>query len=293
MDELTTSAEPPQPLVSAERLLARFRSPEIRIIDASWRLPGGGDARIDYAKRHIPGAVFFPIDEIADRSSDLPHMLPSTEDFAKSAGALGISNADEIVVYDDQGLFSAPRVWWTFCAMGHERVFVLDGGLPAWIAAGGPTTSEIPRVAPARYVAKIEPARVASAADIRRALEDPASRVLDARPPGRFAGRDAEPRPGLLSGAMPGARNLPASALVGPDGKLKPVAEVKALFGDADALERAEVFTSCGSGVTAAVLALALEALGLHPARLYDGSWAEWGRIGNDRSEFPVVTGSR
>jgi thiosulfate/3-mercaptopyruvate sulfurtransferase len=184
-------------------------------------------------------------------------------------------------------------VWWTFKAMGHRAAHVLDGGLPAWIAAGGPTTDKSPPPTPARYAARLDRTRIAAASDVRAALADAGALVLDARPEGRFAGRDAEPRPGLLSGAMPGARNLPATALVGENGRLKSREALEALFAGVGARDAHALVATCGSGVTAAILALGIEALGLRPARLYDGSWAEWGRKDQDRSLFPVAPGSR
>lgn len=285
------NSRPPTPLVSAEWLVTHFKDPDLRIIDGSWRMPGGGDARAEYDQRHIPGAAFFAIDEIADRSTALPHMLPPPAAFEAAIGAMGISDGDRVVVYDDQGVFSAPRVWWTFKAMGHRAAFVLDGGLSAWIAAGGPTTNETPAPRPAHYAARPDPARVADAEDVRAALRDPGARVLDARPEGRFAGRDSEPRPGLLPGAMPGAANLPSAALIAADGRLLPPNQLDALFVAVGAKRADALITTCGSGVTAAILALGLEALGLGPARIYDGSWAEWGRLENDRARFPVVAG--
>jgi thiosulfate/3-mercaptopyruvate sulfurtransferase len=280
-------------LVSAPWALQHAGAPDLRIIDASWRLPGGGDARLDYLKRHIPGAVFFPIDEIADRSSDLPHMLPAPADFEQAMGSHGIRETDRVVVYDDQGLFSAARVWWTLKSMGHGEVAVLDGGLEAWIAAGGATTDIVPAHPPQTYRARFDRGRVATHDDVRAALADGTAIVLDARPAGRFSGKDQEPRPGLRPGAMPGASNVPASSLIGADGRLKPPLELKRTLEAAGALSGVSVITTCGSGVTAAILSLALEALGRSPSRLYDGSWAEWGRLANNPEAFPVVGGAR
>lgn len=220
-------------------------------------------------------------------------MLPAPAQFEAAAGGLGICDLDRVVVYDDQGLFSAARVWWTFKAMGHREIAVLDGGLPAWIDAGGAVTHEATAVAAAAYRAKPEPSLVASHAQVRRALAERSSLVLDARPSGRFLGRDREPRPGLKSGAMPGAASLPYSALITADGRLKSAPELAALFAAAGADGSEAIIATCGSGVSAAILSLALEALGRTPARLYDGAWAEWGRIANDPARFPVTTGDR
>ena len=284
------NANPPQPLVGADWLRTHWSEADLRIVDASWRLPGGGDARTDYERRHIPGAVFFPLDEIADRRTDLPHMLPPPREFESAVGALGISANDHVVVYDDLGLFSAARVWWTFRVMGHRNVGVLDGGLPAWTAAGGAVTSKPVAPEAATYHARFDPTLVADHGAVRRALSAGAP-VLDARPAGRFEGREAEPRPGLLRGAMPGARNIPFTALVS-DGRLKPPDALAAAFDAAGVSPDDTSIATCGSGVTAAILVLALEALGRPPARLYDGAWAEWGRTGADRTLFPVVPGA-
>jgi thiosulfate/3-mercaptopyruvate sulfurtransferase len=280
----------PKPLVSPEWLLGRLG--DIRVIDASWRLPGQGDARNDFAKRHIPGAVFFAIDDIADRTTDLPHMLPPPGQFARQIGALGVSDRDPVVIYDDQGLFSAARVWWTFRAMGHAEVAVLDGGLSAFLAAGGAVTAALPSPTAAAYCARPDARFLADHGAVRQALADGSALVLDARPEGRFSGRDPEPRPGLCAGAMPGARNLPFTALL-RDGRLRPLDELAAALARVGAASGGAVITTCGSGVTAAILALALEALGRPPARLYDGAWAEWGRVDNDRALFPVVGAQR
>lgn len=282
--------KPISPLVSPQGLEELLRGGAVRVVDASWRLPGQGDAHADYIKRHIPGAVFFPIDEIADKASGLPHMLPHPADFEKAIGALGIAEGDSVIVYDDQGLFSAARVWWTFKVMGHRQVAVLDGGLPAWIASGGGVTDAPSTPTPRRYRAQFDSRLIADHEAVRRALEYRSATVLDARPAGRFEGRDEEPRPGLLKGAMPGAKNIPSGSLIA-NGRLKPVVELARAFAAAGLGEDAPVITTCGSGVTAAILSLALEALGRSPARLYDGSWAEWGRSSNDRALFPVVPG--
>ncbi|HXI86066.1 MAG TPA: sulfurtransferase, partial [Parvularculaceae bacterium] len=215
----------PTPLVSTEWLAAHLGEKDLAIIDGSWRLPGSGHAIDDYKKRHIADAVFFDIDAVADKSTDLPHMLPSPETFSKAVGAMGISREARVVVYDDQGLFSAARVWWTFKAMGHEKVAVLNGGLKKWLAENRPVTDEVSKPKAAAYRAARVSARVADAAALRDALKEGAC-VLDARPAGRFDGKDPEPRPGLRCGHMPGASNVPAGSLIAPDGTMKPREEL-------------------------------------------------------------------
>lgn len=287
----TFEAKISTPLVSASWLRDSLGAPDLRIVDASWRLPGKGDARDDYRKRHIPGAVFFPLDEIADRTSPLPHMLPSASAFEEAVGALGISETDRVVIYDDAGLFSAPRVWWSFRLFGHDEVAVLDGGLPAWREAGGAVTAGAEKPAPATYRAGPPRAAVCDAAAVREALRREDALILDARPAGRFAGAEDEPRPGLRRGHMPGAASLPASSIVGSDGRLRPPAELAKRLAQAGVSGERAVITSCGSGVTAAILTLALEVLERKGHALYDGSWAEWGDEKNDADDFPVATG--
>lgn len=272
------------PLVSTAWLAERLGSPDVQVVDASWFMPGEPrSAAAEHREAHIPGAVFFDIDAISDRASDLPHMLPSPEAFAKAAGALGLRREADVVVYDSQGIFSAPRVWWTLRVMGFPSVQVLDGGLKAWRADGRPLESG--DVSPlATQLAPIYDA------DLVRGLHqvrDTTDRVIDARPAARFRGEAPEPRAGLTSGHMPGARNLPWNTVVDADGTLKGPEDLSAVFAAAGVDPTAPLVASCGSGVTAAVLALALARLGHDRTPIYDGSWAEWG----GRSDTPVVSG--
>ena len=254
-------------------------------------MPGAGDAREDYDQRHIAGAVFFDIDDIADKTTDLPHMLPTPDRFAAAVGAMGISNDDTVIVYDDQGIFSAPRVWWTFRAMGHGPVSVLDGGLKKWLAEGRDLTGAAPVVQPANYVSSPASRLVRSADLIRRAIvSDADAQIVDARSADRFLGRAPEPRAGLISGAMPGAKNTPFNLLIDEDGTLKAPDALQNVFTAAGVDLGAPAIATCGSGVTAAVIALALESLGHKDWSLYDASWAEWGKEENDRAAYPVIS---
>ena len=278
---------PADPLVSAEWLAERLQTPDIRVIDATWFMPNDPrDAKALYAERRIPGAVFFDIDEIADTSSDLPHMLPSPEKFASRMKKLGIGDGAKVVVYDGAGIFSSARVWWTFRVMGHEDVVVLDGGFPAWEAGGYPIEDGAPAPRSERhFTARYRADLVRDLADMRRAVDAGAS-IIDARPTPRFTGEAPEPRAGLRGGHMPGARALPTAPLL-RDGKMLPREELAKMFADAGAKTDQPAITTCGSGVAASVIALALARLGRWDASVYDGSWTEWG----GRDDTPVVTG--
>ncbi len=272
-----------EPLVTCDWLKDRLEAPDIRVVDATWFMPGDGrDARALFETSRIPNAVFFDIDEIADTEQNLPHMLPSPEKFASRVRKLGISDGAHVVVYDRHGIFSAARVWWSFRVMGHEGVSVLDGGLPAWEAAGFPL-DDAPPINPRErhFSVRFRGDLVKSLEDVRRAIGR-GHAILDARPTPRFRGLAPEPRPGLRPGRMPGAVNIPVGALVGPEGRMRPEPELRAVLHDA--LAGAASVCSCGSGISAAVIALALARLGRWDAAVYDGSWAEWA----SRADTPI-----
>lgn len=273
--------------IDADWLEKRLGEPGLSIVDASWYLPAQKrDARAEYEAAHIPGAVFLDQDAVSDPDSSLPHTLATPHYFAQFVGGLGISVDDTIVVYDGPGFFSAPRAWWMFRVMGVFQVYILDGGFDRWKAAGRPVTAAPTRIAPCVFHADFDAAQVASLADMRRIVEDRAVQIADARSPGRFAGTDPEPRAGVRSGHMPGARNVPAAAL-SENGELLPRNRLKTVIEEAGIDLSGPIVTSCGSGITAAAITLALETLGHTDNRLYDGSWTEWG----GRPDTPVETG--
>ncbi len=276
------------PLVSTQWLAEHLSAPDVRIVDATWFMPGvERDARAEYEQGHIPGAVFFDIDEISDTATDLPHMAPSPEKFSSRVRKMGLGDGYRIVVYDSHGVFSAARVWWTFRLMGHEDVVVLDGGLRKWLAEGRPVEDLPPPPRERHFTARYNADLVRTAAQVKRDLDSGKEQVLDARPAGRFTGEVPEPRAGLRSGHMPGSYNLPSSQLTAPDGTLLPADQLAAVFAASGVDVTKPIVTTCGSGITASLLALGLARLGRWRTPVYDGSWAEWGGL----DEMPVVTG--
>ncbi|MGE3867250.1 MAG: 3-mercaptopyruvate sulfurtransferase, partial [Hyphomonadaceae bacterium] len=277
------------PLVSAEWLKQKAGAPDLRIVDATWFLPiEPYDARDEFNRAHIPDAFFFDIDEIADTDNPLPHMLPSPEKFASRMRKAGIGDGATIIVYDARGLFSAARVWWTFRVMGVEEVYVLDGGLPAWIAAGGEVEDgPPPRRQERHFTARYNAALVRNFDDMVKLVENGGAQIFDARPRGRFIGSEPEPRQGLRSGRMPGAVNLPPAMLFEKDGRMKSRAALAGLFSDLGVEPGKPIVCTCGSGVSAATLALAFARIGKWDVPVYDGSWTEWGA----KPDVPVVSG--
>jgi thiosulfate/3-mercaptopyruvate sulfurtransferase len=274
-------------VVSSEWLVKHLKDPGLSIVDASWYLPTQNrNARAEYETAHLPGAIFFDQDEVVDPDSALPHALPSPNVFEQHASAMGITRDDTIIVYDGPGMFSAPRVWWLFRVMGAKKVFVLDGGFDRWKADGHITTDKPTKIAPTAFVPHFDPSRVTSFGQMCDIVENGSSQIADARPAGRFTGDEPEPRPGMRSGHMPGARNVPVTAL-SEDGFLKDLEALRCVFAEAGIDPDKPVVTSCGSGVTAAVISLALESLGSDNHTLFDGSWTEWG----GRDDTPVETG--
>jgi thiosulfate/3-mercaptopyruvate sulfurtransferase len=272
----------PRTLVSTEWLEAHLKDPDLRILDASWYLPDAGrDPKAEYQAAHIPGARFFDIDEISDQRSSLPHMAPTPEKFISRMRAMGVGDGHQVVVYDGAGLLSAARVWWTFRLMGKTDVAVLDGGFPKWQAEGRPV-EDMPPILRDRHITVSRQAHlVRDVTQVAAAAKLGDHEIIDARSAERFRGEAAEPRPGLRAGHIPGSKSLPFGRLLNPDRTMKAPADLRATFEEAGVDLRKPAITTCGSGVTAAILSLALERMGKTDHSLYDGSWAEWGMYGD------------
>ena len=277
--------------ISAQALSAKIGRSDVVVLDASWYLPGDHrDPQQEYLDQHIPGARFFDIDAIADPEHDCPHMLPSAKDFAESVAALGVGCDTEVVIYDTKGLFSAARAWWMFQVYGHHAVEILAEGLPGWLSAGLTTESGQVMAVRAEYdfVPERQSGWLADLESVRLAMEDDRTLVLDARSASRFAGDEEEPRPGVSPGHIPGSVNCHyASLLTGDPTRLKSLADLEVVLAPTGALSAESVITTCGSGISACLLALALHELGRSPVAVYDGSWAEWG----GRPDCPIARG--
>ena len=285
---LSNSADDPKTLVSTAWLAAHLRDPDLRILDASWYLPDAGrDAKAEYAAGHIPGARFFDIDEMSDHRSALPHMAPPPEKFISRMRAMGVGDGHQVVIYDGAGLFSAARVWWTFRLMGKVDVAVLDGGLPKWRAEGREVEDMPPVIRDRHMTVQRQAGLVKDVTQVANAAKLGTAQIVDARGAARFAGEAAEPRAGLRAGHIPGARSVPFGQVLNADGTMKAGDALRAAYEAAGVDLGRPVITTCGSGVTAAILSLGLERLGHRNHALYDGSWAEWGMY----DDLPIAKG--
>ena len=272
------SADDPRTLVSTNWLAAHLKDPDLRVLDASWYLPDmARDAKAEYNEAHIPGARFFDIEEISDKRSGLPHMAPTPEMFISRMRAMGVGDGHQVVIYDGAGLFSAARVWWTFRLMGKQDVAVLDGGFPKWRSEGRPIEDMPPIVRDRHMTVQRQAHLIKDVTQVAAAAKLGDYSIVDARSPGRFLGQEPEPRQGLRSGHIPKAKNVPFKAVLNADSTMKSPEALAKVFADAGVDLKKPVITSCGSGVTASVLNLALERMGKLDHSLYDGSWAEWG----------------
>lgn len=277
-------------IVETDWLAERLDAPDIVVVDASLHLPiTGRNAKAEYLAEHIPGALFFDIDDIADEKSQLPHMLPSTVKFASRVKRMGIGDGVRVITYDTVGLYSAARAWWMFRSMGHNDVAVLNGGLKKWKAEGRPAEDgEPPRRTPRHFSPRFHGELIRDVKEMRALIGNPMTQIVDARSAARFEGREPDPRPGLRPGHIPSSRNVPYASLLNADGTLKSEPELRAVFAAAGVDIGRPVVASCGSGVTAGIVALALALLGRPDAAVYDGSWVEWGAEGNG---LPVAMG--
>ncbi|MDJ0639610.1 MAG: 3-mercaptopyruvate sulfurtransferase [Paracoccaceae bacterium] len=279
-------SDDPKTLVSTTWLASHLNDPDLRVIDASWYLPDmNRDGKAEYAASHIPGARYFDIDEISDTRSELPHMVPPVEKFMSRMRAMGVGDGHQVVVYDGAGLFSAARVWWLFRLMGKTDVAVLDGGFPKWTAEGHPTEDMPPILRDRHMTVSVQNHLVKDVTQVAAAAKLADHEIVDARSPGRFKGEEPEPREGLRSGHIPGSKNVHYRRMLNDDGTMKTPPELKQVFEAARVDLDKPVITSCGSGVTAAILSLALERMGHRRHSLYDGSWSEWGMYGDLRVE--------
>lgn len=278
----------PKTLVSTSWLAAHLKDPDLRILDASWYLPQAArDVRAEYDAAHIPGTRFFDIDEISDHRSELPHMAPPAEKFISRMREMGVGDGHQVVVYDGAGIMSSARVWWLFRLMGQSNVAVLDGGFPKWQAEGHPVEDMPPMVRDRHMTVRVQNNLVRDVTQVGQASKLKNHAIIDARSAGRFAGRDPEPREGLRGGHIPGSYNVPFTTLLNADGTMKDPDETRVIFESAGVDLSRPAITTCGSGVTAAILSLALERMGKTDHALYDGSWSEWGAF----ATLPVETG--